>query len=632
MSDNIDASEIENKVSLVIRKPQEGKTFICINKIIRDDSKKIHIVLTMNTLASGMQFFGRMEEKIGAKRIVVFNSNKKTAGNCHHAKTRGDVIEYITDAAYDIKVIVCCANVTRIRDSLPRLFAFANATNIAFEIHVDEAHKYIPENKEQIREFNDARCVSGIIGYSASPDNIWSEKKSDILFHKILIRDVESELNMIRSPNYFGVNRCEFKIYDDMGFGDLVTALDISPAIPQSIVEKSDMTSANCLNWYQDRYPFDLGNEMLLFGFIDYILPRLLLKSTEFSYNFMPAYTRKASHYQVAELIFNHYPTANVIISNGNGCVLYRLRAETQRSYCVKTDSLIRRQAELLTDKEAIKTETKKLLEPSYVIQQLINETPNCPTFVTGQTCVGMSVTLINSVIGNFDNVIMEHHDYSRDKLYQLCRFLFNYNSWPAESVSKIKKTVFHSLTKSVVETCLQYEEHIERMCDFAGKTCSLREIQGLDPIEPSERETKKELLEAIKLENPGGKMFKLFKMYDGVDEEALWQAANEFYKAHMGKDLAGKSMPSKNVKGFWECSTTAHKEVQNISSVKRLEKQSWWSTFQLLPNVFNYARVFVGYDSLDSNEEYTIFIKWVKLENNENTVAALEKYGKTKK
>jgi len=629
MSDNIYASEIENKLSLVIRKPQEGKTFICINKITRDDSNKIHIVLTMNTLASGMQFFGRMEEEIGAKRIVVFNSNKKTAGNCHHAKSHGDVIGHIVDATHDIKVIVCCANVKRIRDSLPKLFAFANSTNISFEIHVDEAHKYIPENKEQIRVFNANRCVSSIIGYSASPDNIWSDKKSDILFHKILICDVESELHMIRSPNYFGVNRCDFKIYDDKEYAELVAELNINPAIPTSIIEKSDMTTANCLNWYQDKYPFDLGNEMLLFGFVNHILSTLQLPANSFSYNFVPAYTRKATHYQVAELIFKHYPTANVIITNGNGCVLYRLRAETQRSYSVKTDSILRCQAELLADKEAVKEETKKLLEPSYVIQQLIKDTPNCPTFVTGLTCVGMSVTLINSQIGNFDNVIMDHHRYSRDKLYQLCRFLFNYHSWSAESVSKIKKTVFHSLTKSVVDTCLQYEEHIERMCDFAGKTCSLREIQGLDPIEPSEKEIQKELLKSIHLENPGGKLFKMFKMYDGQDEEELWAAANDFYKAHMGKDLAGKSLPTKNTSGFYECSTTKRKEVHTVASVKPLEKQSWWSTFQLLPNCFNYARVFVGYDSLDSTEEYTIFIKWAQLENNEQTKAILDKYGK---
>ena len=62
MSEYITNDEIESKFSLVVRKPQEGKTFICINSIANDNSKDIHIVLTMNTLSAGMQFFGRMEE------------------------------------------------------------------------------------------------------------------------------------------------------------------------------------------------------------------------------------------------------------------------------------------------------------------------------------------------------------------------------------------------------------------------------------------------------------------------------------------------------------------------------------------------------------------------------------------
>ena len=65
----------------------------------------------------------------------------------------------------------------------------------------------------------------------------------------------------------------------------------------------------------------------------------------------------------------------------------------------------------------------------------------NCPTFVTGYTCVGMSVTLINQNMGNFDNVVMAHQHFSTDKLYQLCRFLFNYTSWSQENKDRIKKT-----------------------------------------------------------------------------------------------------------------------------------------------------------------------------------------------
>ena len=87
--------------------------------------------------------------------------------------------------------------------------------------------------------------------------------------------------------------------------------------------------------------------------------------------------------------------------------------------------------------------------------------------------------------------------------------------------------------------------------------------------------------------------------------------------------------MPKQDEKGFYMCSTTANVEVQPIANVKSLEKQSWWSTFQLLPDRFNYARVFVGYESLDDNTEYSIYIKYAELEDSQETKDILKKYGK---
>jgi hypothetical protein len=87
--------------------------------------------------------------------------------------------------------------------------------------------------------------------------------------------------------------------------------------------------------------------------------------------------------------------------------------------------------------------------------------------------------------------------------------------------------------------------------------------------------------------------------------------------------------MPKKNEKGFYECSTTGNVDVQPIANVKSLEKQSWWSTFQLLAEHYNYARVFVGYESLDDHTEYSIYIKYAELEESQETKDILKKYGK---
>jgi len=275
----------------------------------------------------------------------------------------------------------------------------------------------------------------------------------------------------------------------------------------------------------------------------------------------------------------------------------------------------------------------KKLGEPSQMIQELIKDTPNCPTFVTGFTCVGMSVTLINEVLGNFDSVIMAHDHYSRDKLYQLCRFLFNYVSWSPEAKSRIKTTKFYSLTKSVVDTCLEYEESVERMCtDFAGKTCSLREIQGLEPEEPTALELKKAELGSIKLLNDPKKIWKKFKVYEGNDAEE-WEKVAAFYQSIMGKGIPGHSMP-KLIDGFYHCSDTVNRGKKSVTIISGMDKQSWWSTLCLSSKSLAYARIFVGYDNLDDPSEYTIYVKHVQLEDDAagETRRILQKYRKTKK
>jgi hypothetical protein len=626
MSEYVTDDDFENKLSLVVRKPQEGKTFICISKITNDITRNIHLVLTMNTLSSGMQFFGRMEESVGSSRIIVFNSEKSTAGNCHHAKSVDEVLELVR-TNNNIKVIVCCAHEKRIRNSIPKLLNRAmdsirfTQENRKFIIHIDEAHKYIPENRSFVRDFNDLSIVTDIIGYSGSPDKIWVKNSDDILFHRIHVTDVEKELDIIRSPHYFGVNRCDFNIYDDIDANHIVSSVNLNMDIPSVVFNRANMGPKNRTQWYGARFPFDIGNEILYLSFVKHIVGEMDIPQDSYSYNFIPAYTRKATHYQIVEILLEKFENANVIVMNGNGSELYRKRPQSSGSYRVTTD--------LQINNRVSEDERKRLLEPSYVIQKLIESTPNCPTFITGLTCVGMSVTLINEDLGNFDNVIIAHQHLSSDKLYQLCRFLFNYTSWSEESKRRIKMTKFHSLTKAVVDTCLHYEQHVEILSiDFAGISCTLREVDGLEPEEPSKREQKKTDLNSVK---PTKKELQPYKVYYGNDDE-IWTKVAKDYEAHLGKLLNGKSKPKKDEDGFYRCSTTKHVDKQRNNDIEKMKNQSWWSTFQLLPNRTNYARVFVGYDNLEDNTQYTIHVKYVSLEDNENTRAVLSKYGKSNK
>lgn len=628
-----DDEDLENKFSLVIRKPQEGKTFICISNITTDKTKNIHIVLTMNTLASGMQFFGRMEQEVGAKRIIVFNSKKSTAGNCLHAKDVNGVMNLLRKHQ-DVKVIVCCAHEKRIRESLPQLFTATadskSLENRKFTIHIDEAHVYIPANRENVRDFNALPSVVKITGYTATSIPIYNKSdRNDALFYKIHIMDVEEELSIIRSPDYFGVKDCDFKIYDDVVHDDIVREANLDPVIPSVVFERANSEKTS-KRWYGAKTCFEIGNETLYLGFLNFILPQLSIEQNAFSYNFLPAYLRKVTHYQAIDMILQQYPNANVIVMNGNGMELYR--ASTSEHDGTITSRWITNAEQVKHKNQLPLSEKQKLLEPSYMIQKMIEPTRNFPTFVTGYTCVGMSVTLINEKLGNFDNVVMAHQHLNDEKLYQLCRFLFNYRSWPASSRANIKSTKFHSLTKSVADTCLQYEEYVERLStDFAGKTCSLREIDGLGPELPTEREKRKEALDSIR---PTNKLWTQFKVYDGNDEE-MWAKADEFYKSVLGKEMKGKVDPrnKKDEDGFYQCSDTIELKTQRIDTIKKLMSQSWHSTFSTLyPTRTEYARVFVGYDNLSDNTEYTIYIKAARLERSDHTLAVLAKYGKKSK
>lgn len=634
MSDRVSEFEIESKLSLVVRKPQEGKTTICITSIVNDKSKNIHVVLTMNTLAAGMQFFGRMQKDVGPKKIIVFNSKRQTAGECHHAKNVEEVFDLLDNNS--IKVIVCCAHEKRIRESIPRLFRRASdslrfsQSNIKFNIHIDEAHRYIPENIPYIRDFNQMTIVTDIIGYSATPDGIWKVQTDDPLFHKILIRDVEEELAIIRSPDYFGVTCCNFNIYDDLAWDELVQNSDIPHVIPDLVFHRAGMTEKNRRFWYDEHWHFDLGNELLHLSFVDFILPTLSIPTDAFSYHFVPAYVRKATHYQTMELILKHYPTANVIVMNSNGFELFRWRSTTNKSRLVADAETIRDKARLISSESKRKKELDMLLEPSYMVQELIKDYKNYPTFVTGFNCVGMSVTLINPELGNFDNVVMAHQHFGRDKLYQLCRFLFKYEAWSPESRAKIKQTQFHSLTKSVRDTCLDYEAHIERMCtEFAGKTCTIAEIRGEEPEEPSDRQLKLIAIDAVTFTNPGKKLWRKFKVYDeeGCTEEDVLPRVKAFYKSITGKDLKGKSMPKKNVEGFYETSDSTGLGVKTISTFNGFENEKWTNRFALRKGLLTYARVFVGYDNLEVNNEYTFFVKYATLEDTPENREFLNKY-----
>jgi hypothetical protein len=640
MSEYLSCEDFKNKISIVVRKAQEGKTTICIQYILRDTSKNKHIVLTKDTLNASSQFTSRVEGDILPGNIIVFNSNKTTAGECHHAKTKSEVIDLLMTHK-NIKVIICCANHTRIKKSLPEIFETLYNQDIPFVIHIDEGHKYIPtpKNNPSFRKYNECSNVTTIIAYTATPDKIWNSDKNDKLFHKILIRDVESELSIVRTKNYFGVKDCEFICFEDKVNHTEIEA-SIPEKIPPHIIDLANNTKKSNKGkktknkeprdlFYGNDYFMEFGNERLMMGFLLFMLPSLPIDPNSFSYHFVPALPCKVTHYQSMELILHCWLTANVIVSNGEGYQLFRKTDSGENQLVITCDEIIQ-SAKSLPNKFDRTIELNKLKEPSYMIQRLIEPNHNYPTFITGLICIQESVTLINPDIGNFDSFIMSHPHLSRDDKYQICRFLFNYERWRPEQRVNIKKTKFYSLTRAGIEECLEYEEHNQRVStEFAGKTVSLQEIQGKKPTaEEIEEEEKQRAFCAI--ERKDENIWTKIKVYDGNDAIA-WKKAEELYYKILKKRISGRSDPrnSETRDGFYECSISKNKDVQLDSILKRITKsnEKWSNRFQLKSDCLSYARVFVGYDNLEDPTEYTIFIKFVELVDTQSTREYLAKY-----
>jgi hypothetical protein len=261
----------------------------------------------------------------------------------------------------------------------------------------------------------------------------------------------------------------------------------------------------------------------------------------------------------------------------------------------------------------------------------LIESTHDCPTFVTGYYCVGMSVTLINQEIGNFDSVVMCHPHIKDADLYQLCRFLFNYTKWTPENQSRIKKTKLYCYTQDIIDRCLAQEAFVERLCsdDFCGQTVSKQEATGKEPIAPSAREQKKRAAKLVVLENP--KLWKKFTIHDEEDVEPVWKRAKEYYESFTGKELKGKSMPI-CMDGFYHTSISNTRGIRNIQEIDHIvDSHSWDSNLQLIYNKYKYARLYVGYENNTNPYSYTIYVKCVSMVVDENSTKYLTTYGKKK-
>ena len=602
----LEEEENPKRINLIIRKPQNGKTGVAIS-IVSNNTTSTHIIFTMNTIMSGLQFTTRVKNRVKPDEIITFNSKNNEIKNCNHAKNLLTVFNLLQTKK--IKAIICCSHKQRFKDFEILLRMCADSLKLkdtVFEVHIDEAHKYMRTFSEYIRRFNECKNVNKIFGYTATPDNIFDKKCLDPLFSNIYIFNYEKELDIISSPEYFGVKDAIPCILDDVDFSNNVS---IPEEIPKYVFERASSKSNNML-WYKTNSVFNMGNEFLYLQYIDYVLNKMtnIISQDSFSYHFMPGYKRQVTHYQTGECILNHFPNANVIIMNMKGIELYRLNKHTNRGQlCSRADG--------------------KQPEPSDRIYSLITEYRNFPTFITGFDCCGMSVTLINEDLGNFNTVTYDHEHLKEDDKYQLCRYLFNYQHWSIPSKSKIKKTIIYSRTKGGYDYTLDYENYIDNICcNFLGKTVTIQQLHGKEEYKQSEKEVKKELKNNSKnilSKNIQNKiLWRKYHIYDKEEEDEQWEIVRKFYEKIKKKKLKGVSMPKK-IEHFYHCSTTKENKIHKKEEITICETQGWYSMFQLT-NDLNYIRIFVGYENLEDPNQYTIFVKYVQLEDKPEVHEAL--------
>ena len=591
----------------IIRKPQEGKTFICINNI-KQNPETIHIIFTMNTIKSNKQFFERADQVFGEK-LIILNSEKKSDSS--HSNSVLDIIDCFSDNKKDI-LIMCC-NKTRFTKSIQKIIKFFKkvALNKSIIIHIDEAHAYVPNYRKELNELNNENIVDRIYLYSATPFNCWFTNKDEFyeLYKKIYVVDICEQFRIRESNKYFGVKDVELYLIKNND-----NSQELDSKIPRFIIDKwcpKLLEKKMGELWYNNsRTYFDLGKEYEFLCFLKYALLKCIKKkyiqNDKFSYNFFPAYTRIVTHFGVMDIILKTLNNAIVIVFNGlvaNAYINFKQGIK-----------------ELVLENEN---------EPSIQIEKIINKYPNRPVFITGHICVGMSVTLINSNIGNFDNVLFSFPQYFKqhDVLYQMCRFLFNYISWSPEKQAEIKKTKFLTDNIENYKICLNYEKQIDEINKkMIGSLRTLDEVIGNVKIKKYTVPLDKKINKISIYKNYN---IKKFKVYDENDTE-IWEKVEKFWLDFKGKNIPEKSKPKLNDFGFRTCSITGKPKVFELNELKyNLDKLKWYSNYQLCKGIYNYARLYIGYDSLENNSEYTIFIRWLTLENNKDVDKFLESISK---
>jgi hypothetical protein len=380
------AVEILTKFILCVLLTQMGKTFTTIGLINeRSDQdaelgRSIHLIWTMNTLLNNAQFANRLhsiDRTYGNGSVVIFAS--KYVGPFKHVKNLRELQGLVLDNHTCPRVILMCSNDIRFEDGFDFINILnTNITNIqrAFAYY-DELHKYINLNvkcrgkvekislRERIEQIDTMGIVHGIMAMTATPDLILQKTG---YWSRIQMFSLDS----FNDVNYAGVGDMEFQTVDTF--------------FPTPYIRPG---------------PFDFEmHDTHTLGFIRHVLdahPEILSNTARL---FIPGHVRRLGHQAIRNEIFKRYPTATVVVLNGE---------EKTLEYFVDDD---KKTIPLVSPSEEVCNTIARIVKEKRLVDRAL--------VITGYLCVGMGQTLIEQTLGPFTSAIFSHLSLTNDDIYQL--------------------------------------------------------------------------------------------------------------------------------------------------------------------------------------------------------------------
>jgi hypothetical protein len=274
---------MNNKMQLLVRPTQCGKTFTVLNHIVNDfvdDENIVNILFVDNSLLQSTQLCVRIENFEGFEEnstIILSSKSKVKSGNeiPVHVKTKG------------IRNIITCSNGTRaknIDEFLKNWEVFDPLKEYKFNIYLDEADKFLTLFDPYLKNWEALEHVRTIMMVTATPYRILQE------FGEIKIMKMEQTYD----PNaYHRFSDSEFVEY---------------------ALEKNQNR-----NYYELCLNMALENDHINAGNVFYF----------------PGNVKKANHYLIKNMCLNY--GFNCITINSDGCRLYSNEDDNKKFENIKT-------------------------------------------------------------------------------------------------------------------------------------------------------------------------------------------------------------------------------------------------------------------------------------------------------